>query len=145
MSIYLQVKRSPRSDVHHVAEHTIGSHRDWQQGVPRAPEQDWTSRRKAKPAEFLFPTTVRWMATLPPEFQPRAIGNTFPRIANALAALWTRPDAFTSYLDDLLIDNRGARQGFPIDVLAELHALSGYGAVLRRDHSVAQGRSKQPQ
>jgi hypothetical protein len=85
------------------------------------------------------------MATLPPEFQPRAIGKAFPRIANALAALWTRPDAFTSYLDDLLIDNRGARQGFPIDVLAELHALSGYGAVLRRDHSVAQGRSKQPQ
>jgi hypothetical protein len=107
-------------------------------------EQDWARRRKAKPAEFLLPTTMRWMATLPPEFQPRAIGKAFPRIANALAALWTRPDAFTSYLDDLLIDSRGARQGFPIDVLAELHALSGYCAASRRDRSVAQNGSRQP-
>jgi hypothetical protein len=130
MSVYRPLKRSPRSDK--------------QQGVPRAPEQNWTGRRKAKPAEFLFPTTMRWMATMPSEFQPTAIGEAFPRIANALAALWTRPDAFMSYLDDLLIDKRGGRQGFPIDALAELHALSGYYAVSRPDGSVVRGRAKQP-
>ena len=130
MSVYRPLKRSPRSDK--------------QQGVPRAPEQNWTGRRKAKPAEFLFPTTMRWMATLPSEFQPTAIGEAFPRIANALAALWIRPDAFMSYLDDLLIDKRGGRQGFPIDALAELHALSGYYAVSRPDRSVVRGRAKQP-
>lgn len=144
MSIYRPVNRSPRSDVHHVAEHGVGSQRDQQQGVPCAPEQNWTGRRKAKPAEFLFPTTMRWMATLPPEFQPTTIGRTFPRIANALAALWTRSDAFSSYLDDLLIDKRGARQGFPIDALAELHALRGYYAVSRPYHLVVQVRSGRP-
>jgi hypothetical protein len=130
MSVYRPLKRSPRSDK--------------QQGVPRAPGQNWTGRRKAKPAEFLFPTTMRWTATLPSEFQPTAIGEAFPRIANALAALWTRPDAFMSYLDDLLIDKRGGRQGFPIGALAELHALSGYYAVSRPHRSVVRGRAKQP-
>src|ERR1022692_595344 len=143
MSIYRPVNRSPRSDVHHVAEHGVGFQRDKQQGVPRAPEEDWSGRRKAKPAEFLFPTTSRWMATLPSEFRPTAIGKAFPRIANALATFWTRPDAFTSYLDDLLIDKRGARQGFPTDALAELHALRAYYTVSRPDRLVVRGRSKE--
>ena len=80
------------------------------------------------PAEFLFPATVRWLASLPPEFPATAIGKTFPRIANMLAALWTRPDALTNYLSELLTDKRGRRQGFPITVLAELHALRAYCA-----------------
>ena len=123
------VNRSPRSK---------------QRGFPLAPEQNWTGRRKAKPAEFLFPTTMRWIATLPSEFQPTAIGKAFSRIANALAALWTRQEAFTSYLDDLLIDKRGARRGFPIDALAELHALRTYYTVSRPHHLVVRGRSEQP-
>jgi hypothetical protein len=143
MSIYRPLNRSPLSDVHHVAEHSGGSLGDKQRGVPRAPEEDWIRRRKAKPAEFLFPTTTRWMATLSPEFQPTAIGKAFPRIANTLAALWTRPDAFTSYLDDLLSDRRGGRQGFPIEALAELHALRGYYAVSRPDRLVVRGASEE--
>ena len=131
MSIYRSTDRLRRNDMHHVAEHIIGPKGDEQQGVPRAPEQDWSARRKANPAEFLFPATVRWMESLPSEFQPKTIGKAFPRIANMLAALWTRPDAFTSYLDDLLIDKRGSRQGFPIDALTELHALRGYCSVSR--------------
>jgi hypothetical protein len=117
-----------RNDVHQVAGHTTGPQRDKQQGVRGAPEQDWTGRRKAEPAQFLFPTTVRWMQSLPSEFQPTTLGKAFPRIANTLAALWTRPNEFMSYLNDLLIDNRGGRQGFPTDVLTELHALTDYYA-----------------
>jgi hypothetical protein len=143
MSIYRPLKRSPRSDVHHVTEHSIGSQTNKQERVPRASDQNWSGRRKAKPAEFLFPTTTRWMATLSPEFQPTAIGKAFPRIANTLAALWTRPDAFTSYLDDLLSDRRGGRQGFPIEALAELHALRGYYAVSRPDRLVVRGSSEE--
>ena len=140
MSIYRSNDRLRRNDTHHVAEHIAGPQGDEQQGVPRTPEQDWNAKRKEKPAEFLFPTTVRWMETLPSEFQPTAIGKGFPRIANTLAALWTRPDAFMSYLDDLLIDKRGGRQGFPIDALTELHALAGYYAVSRPDRSDVPGR-----
>jgi hypothetical protein len=130
--------------MHHVAEHITGPQGDKQEGVTRAPEQDWSARRKEKPADFLFRTTVRWMETLPPEFQPTAIAKGFPRVANTLAAFWTRPDAFTSYMDDLLIDKRGGRQGFPIDALTELHALAGYYAVSRPDRSVVPGGSEQP-
>lgn len=130
--------------MHHAAEHIVGPQGDQQEGVSRAPEQNWSAQRKGKPAEFLLRTTVRWMEALPSEFQPTAIGKAFPRIANTLAALWTRPDAFTSYLDDLLIDKRGGRQGFPIEALTELHALAGYYAVARPDRSVVPGGSEEP-
>ena len=128
-SLYRRLDRSPRSDVHHVAENTIG-HGSEHQAVPVSPEQDWSGRRRAKPAGFLFPASVRWMASLPSGSQATAIGKDFPRIANMLAALWTRPDALTSYLNELLVDRRGRRQGFPNRVLAELHALSVHYATL---------------
>ena len=86
------------------------------------------------PAEILFATTKDWMASLPFEFQPRAIAEVFPRIANAMAALWTRPDALTSYFDELLVDKRRGRQGFPTDVVGELHALRAYYATLHPGH-----------
>src|SRR5215831_8110338 len=107
MSIYRTVNRSPRSDVHQVVEHLVGSHGREQQSVERGTEQDWAGRRKAKPAEFLFPTTIRWMATLPPEFQPTATAKAFPRIANALAGLWSAPEELTGYFIELLVDRRG--------------------------------------
>lgn len=68
------------------------------------------------------------MESLPPDFQPRQTSETFPRIANALAALGSAPEELTSYLNDLLVDKRGRRQGFPVRVLSELHALSVYNA-----------------
>jgi hypothetical protein len=108
------------------------------------PEQDGTGRRKANPAEFLFPTTVRWMEALPSELQPTTIGKAFPRIANTLAALWTRPDGCMSYLEDLLVDKRGGRRGFSPDAMAELRALARYYAISRPDRSPVPAGSEQP-
>src|SRR5262249_47212941 len=115
------------SDVHQVAERVSpeGSKQLTNLNLSKA---DWASRRKAKPTRVLLPRTVRWMATLPPDFQPRQTSEIFPRIANALAALWSAPEELTSYLDDLLVDKRGRRQGFPVRVLSELNALSAYNA-----------------
>ena len=76
--------------------------------------------RKARPAETLLPVATRWLATLPFDCYPLALAKKFPRIANALATFWTRPDALTSYLGELLVDRRGGRKGFPLDVLDEL-------------------------
>lgn len=45
--------------------------------------------------------------------------NLFPRIAQALTEKWDKPELET-YLADLLMDNRGARQGFPAAVVEEL-------------------------
>jgi hypothetical protein len=123
MSIYRPLSRSPRSDVHHVAEHITAPERD---RALDAPTCDWTALRKAAPAETLFATTVRWMAALPIDAQPVALSKGFPRIVNTLAALWRRPEALTSYLGDLLVDRRGGRRGFPLEVVEELHRLKAY-------------------
>ena len=112
MSVYRTVNRSPRSDVHHVVEHALGVHGRQQQGIPAPTEQDWTVRRRARPAEFLFPTTTRWIAALPQELQPTATANSFPRILNAVAGLWSAPAELASYFTELLVDDGGSERGF---------------------------------
>ena len=128
MSPYRTLKRSPVSDVHHVVEHIVGPERVEQQTGPSSHGEDWRSLRKAKPTEILLPRTVRWITTLPLEFQPTATAEAFPRIANAIAALWSAPEELTSYLTELVVDKRRRRQGFPIRVLSELDALRAYYA-----------------
>ena len=130
VSFYTTFKRPPASDVHHVGVHVVGPQRSVQRTAAIAPKQDWTSRRKQKPAEVLLPQTERWIAALPVEFQPTATARVFPRIANQLATLWSMPGEMASYFSELLVDNRGGRQGFPIRVLGELHALRQYYASL---------------
>jgi len=141
MSIYRTQKRSPLSDVHHVAEHIVGPENGSEHTLPISPGPDWTSRRKERPAETLLPTTARWIAGLP--LRPVAIATTFGRIANTLTSLWTRPDALRAYLNDLLVDKRGGRQGFPINVLGELEGLRAYYATLHPDHLAAWGEQRQ--
>jgi hypothetical protein len=134
MSVYRTMKRVPLSDVHHVTEHIHGRESRERESVPAPPEPDWTLRRKARPPETLLPMTARWMTFLP--FQPVALANKFPRIANTLATLWARPDSIRAYMNDLLVDKRGGRKGFPTDVLGELHALNAYYATLHPDEAV---------
>jgi hypothetical protein len=52
-----------------------------------------------------------------------ALERHFSRIAQELATRWQHGD-IDAYLDSLLMDDRGNRQGFPADVLAELMFLS---------------------
>jgi hypothetical protein len=93
------------------------------------------------PIQTLLPATLRWIGSLPFEFQPTAIASAFPRVANALAALWPRPDAFGGYLFELLVDRRAGRRGFPIRVLRELHALRAYYATLHPNHGPRRPKS----
>jgi hypothetical protein len=130
MSIYRMANRSPRSDVHHVVDHALGPYGRQQQGTLRPNEEDWTVRRIARPADFLFPATKRWIAALPRELQPNATADAFPRILNAIAGLWSVPKELMSYFTELLVDKRGRRLGFPVRVLGELHALRAYYAML---------------
>ena len=53
-----------------------------------------------------------------------AIEKRFSRIANELTSLWATKD-IDRYIDSLLLDDRGDRIGFPIDVLDELMFLAG--------------------
>ncbi len=69
---------------------------------------------------------MNWASTLPPDARPSALLAKFPRIANLIAVLWQDPNSLRRYVDDLLVDKRGNRQGFPLDVLRELFALRAY-------------------
>ncbi len=95
-------------------------------GAPSAQaEPDWPSLRRPVPPDSLAltPTAVRWLAALPPEARPLELCRRFPRIGNQLAALCSHPDGILAYLEDLLIDKRGGRQGFPDDIALELSRL----------------------
>jgi hypothetical protein len=44
----------------------------------------------------------------------------FPWVVQKVQRAWESPRAFDATMDELLIDNRGSRHGFPFDVLSEL-------------------------
>jgi hypothetical protein len=125
-----------RSDVHQVAEHIVAPVQEEEPTSAPSPSPNWAARRKASPAQTLLASTKRWIAGLPFEGKPTALAAAYPRIANALAALWARPDEFRAYLDELLVDRRGGREGFPVDVLEDLTLLGTYYATLHPDRSV---------
>jgi hypothetical protein len=87
---------------------------------------DWTRARKAPETETIARATVEWLVALPTETRPKALPVRFPRVANGLASRWSEPQRCLAYLEDLLIDKRGNRRGFPIDVLHELAGLKNY-------------------
>lgn len=104
-------------------------------GAPGVLEEEWTKRRKSETANGLLKPTFAWASTLPVEAQPRSLMYKFPRIANLLAAMWPDPNSFRRYMDDLLVDKRGNRQGFPVDVLKELFELRAYYDEINPDTS----------
>src|SRR5690349_3274320 len=50
----------------------------------------------------------------------------FPRVMNKIARLWYRPAHLDRYFEELLIDKRGGREGFPFAVAVELAVLKDY-------------------
>jgi hypothetical protein len=111
MSIYRRSDRVP-------APRTVGAQAQ--------NDVDWTTRRSREPANGLLRPTAQWATTLPAHVVPHALLAKFPRICNLLAVLWQDPGSLRRYLDDLLVDKRGNRQGFPVEILRELFALRAY-------------------
>jgi len=98
-------------------------------------EQLWEGVRRPARVEdqLLLGDTVAWLTGMPLGVRPRALPVRFPRIANELCRLWTDDEALRQYLDTLLVDRRGGRQGFPPLVTEELAALDHY---LARDRAL---------
>jgi hypothetical protein len=88
-------------------------------------EKDWSAVRQAKPVEQVRITKEvnAWLSQLPADIRPRALAIQYPRIFNKIAALWIDPLSCEKYLDELMLDNRGSRQGFPADIAEELVSL----------------------
>jgi hypothetical protein len=82
--------------------------------------------RREQPREPLADATIRWLAGLPDALRPHVLPIRFPHMANALCRHWADQDGCRTYLDELLIDNRGNRRGLPIEVAEELASLKDY-------------------
>jgi hypothetical protein len=119
MSIYGRTDRVPLSDVAATAQPRTGD-------LQAQNDVDWTTRRARGPATGLLRPTAQWAASMPREVVPHALLSKFPRICNLLAVLWQDPGSLRRYLDDLLVDKRGNRQGFPVNILRELFALRAH-------------------
>jgi hypothetical protein len=116
MSIYRKFDREPSSDVHArpVKRETAPG-----EAAP-------TPQRRRAPTDEALPQTLTWAAKLPRDVRPIELLRAFPRIANLLAANWTEPTLLRPYIDELFVDRRGNRKGFPPQVMEELFALRGY-------------------
>jgi hypothetical protein len=84
------------------------------------------ARRRPQPPEVLAGDTIKWLASLPPDVRPSALPTRFVRIANAISRTWSDHRRCLEYLEDLLIDRRGGRQGFPFEVALEIAGLKDY-------------------
>jgi hypothetical protein len=89
-------------------------------------EQDWSSVRKARPADYLLPASQKWLEHLPHDVRPLALAMHFPRIVNLVVIQWHDRRGCAEYFEELLIDRRGGRRGFPADVQRELSRLRNY-------------------
>jgi hypothetical protein len=119
MSIYRTLDEGPTSELS-VQREAIKRRRAERSRPVHTVTSDVRLLRKRAPATEPLPGTFKWIARLPNEVRPFALLRKFPRVANALASSWWDRDAFRAGLYDLLVDNRGNRQGFPADVEAEI-------------------------
>ena len=87
-------------------------------------EQNFEHRRSNEDnSQRLDTATVKWMSSFAEEKKPNMLAGQFPRIANKLALIWPDALATQAYLDELMFDKRGNRQGFPIAISLELATL----------------------
>ena len=112
--------------VYAVADPVDRSNRD----EPAGPEGsvEFMRQRGALPVAFLLLNTQEWLDVLPRRVQPYALCKLYPRVANLIAAKWADTEALRAYFDELLVDRRRGRRGFPLEVLNDL-------CVLREHHA----------
>jgi hypothetical protein len=97
----------------------------------RVPEPDepaderWAAVRRAPrhSDEALTGTTRAWLRRLPAGRRPLRLCCRFPRVANRIAWCWHDPLQAGKVLEELLVDQRGNRRGFPRPVELELRRL----------------------
>jgi hypothetical protein len=99
---------------------------DVQQSSP-SPDQDrWAEKRapENRADRRLSVDAAAWLQSLPTDVIPYNLAKRFPRICNRIAERWNYPDLMVPYFDELLLDRRGGRQGFPMVIASEIAALS---------------------
>lgn len=102
----------------------VNTHRGGLDDLPKLNCDTRTPVRAAPQApEELPPATIQWIISLPALCRPLYLTKSFPKIANKLALLWPDRELTQNYFNDLLMDTRGGRQGFPREVFDDLMRL----------------------
>jgi hypothetical protein len=68
----------------------------------------------------------RLLASLPYALRMPVTRQRFPHVVNRIAADWEVPARLLRLMDELLIDQRGGREGFPFETVLELTSLREY-------------------
>jgi hypothetical protein len=95
-------------------------------------------RRPPQPEDGLLTEKAsKWLASLSDDMRPEALAMEYPRITNLMADLWRQPSKMDKFFDEVFVDSRGGRKGFPFSVLMELTTLKNYyyASVFPRYHS----------
>lgn len=80
-------------------------------------------RKASKTPEELPPATIQWIIHLPALCRPLHLTRSFPKIANRMALVWSDAELAQGYFNELLMDTRGGRQGFPREVFDDIMRL----------------------
>lgn len=102
------------------------------QPQPQTPQRDaaaqgaWKRNNSALLDQSLQAFTEMWLKSLPDKVRPTNCAEHYPRVLNKIAALWSLNERCIDYLNDLVIDVRGDRQGFSYGVLGELRRLRAH-------------------
>lgn len=87
---------------------------------------DYSLLRRDQPNEALKTETLRWLDNLPVAVRPKSLPVDIPRIANSICERWNKPKSCLEYLEDLVIDHRGNRKGFPGNNAIEIATLKDF-------------------
>jgi len=99
-----------------------------------------TGQRPHAPSELLLEATALWIAGLPDDVRPVELARQYPLIANGIGELWRHVARCDEYLASLVVDLRGNRKGFPLQVVQELTRLRAHYAELHPANRTAPDR-----
>ncbi len=86
-----------------------------------AAAQDGSDRWERRPPQPLTIASHQLAIDLARSGDPvPGLARRYPHVLNQLSAVWGDLPVAAELIDDLLVDRRGGRRGFPADVLAEL-------------------------
>jgi len=88
---------------------------DHQMAMPDVPHPD------ALPSDAEIKQKI--LPELPEAVRPRQLALRYARLANRICEAWKEPHKCEKLLDELMMDRRGGRKGFPLQVANELATL----------------------
>ncbi|MGA7179132.1 MAG: hypothetical protein WBX11_06020 [Thiobacillaceae bacterium] len=96
-----------------------------EQPNPSPDEAKWVAQRAPeKPGDqILSLEALAWFDSLPQDVRPNNLAQRYPRICNRVVDRWKYPDLMVHFFDDLLMDSRAGRKGFPMIIALEIASL----------------------